>query len=75
MKLPETSAHQALVEKQPESPTPTPEGMKNDGQPIDKPKAIKGVFILEDGKKAKFIEVVTGITGESDIEMGAHGEP
>lgn len=61
---------QALVEKQPESPTPTPEGMKNDVQmPSDKPKPIKGVFILEDGKKAKFIEVTTGITGESDIEI------
>ncbi|MEK7724836.1 MAG: HlyD family efflux transporter periplasmic adaptor subunit [Acidobacteriota bacterium] len=61
---------QALVEKQPESPTPTPEGMKNDVQsPAEKPKNIKGVFILEDGKKAKFIEVVTGITGESDIEI------
>ena len=61
---------QALVEKMPESPTPTPEGMKNDVQsPTDKPKAIKGVYILEEGKKAKFIEVVTGITGESDIEI------
>lgn len=61
---------QALVEKQPESPTPTPEGMKNDVQmPSDKPKNLKGVFILEDGKKAKFIEVTTGITGESDIEI------
>lgn len=60
---------QALVEKQPESPTPTPEGMKNDVQSPDKPKAIKGVFILEDGKKAKFVEVTTGITGESDIEI------
>jgi HlyD family secretion protein len=60
---------QALVEKQPESPTPTPEGMKNDSTPIDKPKAIKGVFVLEDGKKVKFVEVTTGITGESDIEI------
>ena len=61
---------QALVEKMPEAPTPQPEGMKNDVQnPAEKPKAIKGVFILEDGKKAKFIEVVTGITGESDIEI------
>jgi HlyD family secretion protein len=61
---------QALVEKQPESPTPTPEGMKNDVQsPADKPKPIKGVYILEEGKKAKFVEVVTGITGESDIEI------
>lgn len=61
---------QALVEKQPESPTPPPEGMKNDVQsPTEKPKPIKGVYILEDGKKAKFVEVTTGITGESDIEI------
>jgi len=61
---------QALVEKQPESPTPTPEGMKNDAAaPSDKPKPLKGVYILEDGKKAKFVEVITGITGESDIEI------
>lgn len=61
---------QALVEKQPESPTPTPEGMKNDTtSPSDKPKPLKGVYILEDGKKAKFVEVITGITGESDIEI------
>ncbi len=60
---------QAMVEKQPESPTPTPEGMKNDVQISEKPKPIKGVFILEDGKKAKFVEVTTGITGDSDIEI------
>ncbi|MBX7174349.1 MAG: efflux RND transporter periplasmic adaptor subunit [Pyrinomonadaceae bacterium] len=60
---------QAMVEKQPESPTPTPEGMKNDVQTSEKPKPIKGVFILEDGKKAKFVEVTTGITGDSDIEI------
>lgn len=61
---------QALVEKQPEAPTPLPEGMKNDVQtPGEKPKPIKGVYILEDGKKAKFVEVTTGITGESDIEI------
>jgi HlyD family secretion protein len=60
---------QALVEKQPDSASPTPEGMKNDASPVDKPKPIKGVYILEDGKKAKFVEVVTGITGESDIEI------
>ncbi len=61
---------QALVEKMPDSPTPTPEGMKNDVvSPAEKPKPIKGVYILEDGKKAKFVEVTTGITGESDIEI------
>ncbi|HEY0077618.1 MAG TPA: efflux RND transporter periplasmic adaptor subunit [Pyrinomonadaceae bacterium] len=65
---------QAIVEKMPEpagspkpgqSPaaTPTPAGT-----PTEKPKPLKGVFILE-GNKVKFVEVVTGITGESDIEI------
>ncbi len=61
---------QAIVEKQPdnESPTPTPEGMKNNVPSTDKPKPIIGVFIL-DGNKAKFVEVETGIIGESDREI------
>ncbi len=60
---------QAIVEKAP-TPTPTPAG----GQapvaqaPGEKPKDIKGVFVLE-GKKVKFVPVETGITGESDIEI------
>ena len=36
--------------------------------PSEKPKTIKGVYVL-DGNKAKFIEVQTGITGESDIQI------
>ena len=36
--------------------------------PAEKPKDIKGVFVLE-GKKVKFVPVETGITGESDIEI------
>jgi HlyD family secretion protein len=61
---------QAIVEKQPDSEkaTPTAEGMKNNVPSLDKPKAIRGVFIM-DGKKAKFVEVETGITGESDIQI------
>jgi len=61
---------QAIVEKaptpaaspgaSPSTPTPTPGG--------EKPKDAKGVYIL-DGNKAKFVEVTTGITGESDIEI------
>ena len=61
---------QAIVEQQPtpagtpgaggQAPAPTPAG--------EKPKPIKGVYILE-GNKAKFIAVETGITGESDIEI------
>ncbi len=58
---------QAVVEKKPEgSPSPTIQGSVP--EPIDKPKAIKGVYVL-DGNKAKFVEVETGITGESDIQI------
>lgn len=63
---------QAVIEKKPEADadaakTPggeVPEPKKKDG----KEETIKGVFILEN-KKAKFIEVKTGITGESDIQI------
>jgi HlyD family secretion protein len=58
---------QAIVEKQPE-PSPTVEGSVP--VPGDKPKPIKGVYILE-GNKVKFIEVTTGITGESDIQIAS----
>jgi len=34
----------------------------------EKRKDIKGVYLLQ-GTKAKFVEVTTGITGESDIEI------
>ncbi len=60
---------QAVVEKRPEGPSPSPEnGQANAPQPIDKPKPIKGVYVLE-GNKAKFVAVETGITGESDIQI------
>lgn len=62
---------QAIVEKSP-TPTPTPPGGQGAGPapaaPAEKPKDIKGVFVL-DGKKVKFVPVETGITGESDIEI------
>ena len=58
---------QAVIEKKPDaSPAPTIEGSVP--ETTEKPKTIKGVFIL-DGNKAKFIEVETGITGESEIEI------
>jgi HlyD family secretion protein len=58
---------QAVVEKKPDaSPSPTVEG--NAPENAEKPKAIKGVYVL-DGNKAKFVEVTTGITGESDIQI------
>jgi len=43
------------------SSAPTPVG--------EKPKDQKGVYILDKDGKVKFLEVATGITGESDIEI------
>jgi HlyD family secretion protein len=58
---------QAVIEKRPDaSPSPTIEGSVPEVS--DKPKTIKGVYLL-DGNKAKFVEVETGITGESEIEI------
>jgi HlyD family secretion protein len=63
---------QAIVEKSP-TPTPTPPGGQGaapapPASPAEKPKDIKGVYVLE-GNKVKFVPVETGITGESDIEI------
>lgn len=58
---------QAVIEKKPEG-SPTPEGQLATPTPSDKPKPIKGVYVL-DGNKAKFVAVETGITGESDIQI------
>ena len=60
---------EAIVEKAPRrllrpaaaGSVPTPQGP-------EKPKSLKGVYILE-GNKVRFIEVTTGITGEADIEI------
>jgi HlyD family secretion protein len=58
---------QAVIEKKPEgSPSPTVQG--DAPTPSDKPKTIKGVFVLKDNK-AHFVEVTTGITGDSDIQI------
>ncbi|HEX8422977.1 MAG TPA: hypothetical protein VF634_06180, partial [Pyrinomonadaceae bacterium] len=62
---------QAVIEKAP--PTPAAAGGNAAATPApaasgEKPKEIKGVYVLE-GNKVKFLEVVTGITGESDIEI------
>lgn len=64
---------QAIVEKAP-SPTPTPAQGQAPPAPSEKPKDIKGVFVLE-GKKVKFVPVETGITGESDIEIVSGLQP
>ncbi len=58
---------QAVIEKKPDaSPSPTIVG--DTPATADKPKNITGVYIL-DGKKAKFVEVETGIIGESDRQI------
>src|SRR5918911_617828 len=66
---------QAIVEKTP-TPTPTPPGQQGQpaAAPTEKPKEIKGVYVL-DGRKAKFVPVETGITGESDIETVSGLQP
>ena len=53
--------------------------LAHDGVPAavpvgEKPKDIKGVFVL-DGKKVMFVPVETGITGESDIEITSGLQP
>lgn len=59
---------QAVIEKKPEgTPEATPQGAAGQ-QPAEKPKTIKGVYILQDGK-AKFVQVETGITGDSEIQI------
>jgi HlyD family secretion protein len=61
---------QAIVEKAPPAPSPGPSVASSAPTPIgDKPKEQKGVYVLEKDNKVKFIEVATGITGESDIEV------
>ena len=61
---------EAIVEKAPPSPSPTAGGSAPPPAPVDgeKPKSLKGVYLLE-GNKVRFIEVTTGITGEADIEV------
>ena len=58
---------QAIVEKQP-TPTPTPAAGSAPPAPTERPKDVKGVYVM-DGNKVKFVPVETGITGESDIEI------
>lgn len=58
---------QAVIEKKPEG-SPSPGQQSDTPQTADKPKPIKGVYVL-DGNKAKFVPVETGITGESDIQI------
>lgn len=61
---------QAIVEKAAPAPSPGPSVAGNaPSAPAEKPKEQKGVYILDKDGKVKFVEVVTGITGESDIEI------
>lgn len=58
---------QAVIEKKPDD-NKNSNSVPNAPEPGDKPKPIKGVYVL-DGGRAKFIPVETGITGESDIQI------
>jgi HlyD family secretion protein len=61
---------QAIVEKAPQAPAPGPSIASSAPTPVgEKPKELKGVYILDKNNKVKFVEVTTGITGESDIEI------
>src|SRR5919199_1656063 len=61
---------QAVIEKPPPTPTPGAKGSAPTPQasPGEKPKDIKGVYVVENNK-VRFVPVETGITGESDIEI------
>jgi HlyD family secretion protein len=61
---------QAIVEKAPPTPAAGPTVASSaPPAPGEKPKEIKGVYVLDKAGKVKFVEVTTGITGESDIEV------
>lgn len=61
---------QAIVEKAPPAPSPGPSIASSAPTPVgEKQKEQKGVYLLDKDNKVKFVEVVTGITGESDIEI------
>lgn len=60
---------QAVIEKKPETPVANlPGDSPQPPTPGEKPKMITGVYVL-DGTRAKFVEVTTGIIGESDRQI------
>ena len=62
---------ESIVEKAPNappSPAATVAGSTPNPPAGEKPKNLKGVYVIE-GTKVRFIEVTTGITGEADIEV------
>src|SRR6266508_57123 len=65
---------EAIVEKASPVPSPTAAGAAPTPVSGEKPKSIKGVYLLE-GNKVRFIEVTTGITGEADIEVTSGVKP
>ena len=64
---------EAIVEKAPAaapSPAATIAGSVPTPPSSEKPKSVKGVYVLDpNSNKVKFVEVTTGITGEADIEI------
>lgn len=65
---------EAIVEKAPTPPPSPAAGSVPTPTPTEKPKSVKGVYLLE-GNKVRFIEVTTGITGEADIEITSGVKP
>ena len=69
---------EAIVEKAPTpaaSPAATAAGSVPTPSSGEKPKSVKGVYLLEATNKVRFIEVTTGITGEADIEITSGVQP
>ena len=67
---------EAIVEKAPPTPSPTTAGATPTPVSGEKPKSIKGVYLLDvNTNKVRFIEVTTGITGEADIEITSGVKP
>src|SRR6185503_362762 len=67
---------ESIVEKAAPAPSPAATVARNVPTPAsgEKPKSLKGVYVLE-GNKVRFIEVTTGITGEADIEVTSGVKP
>jgi HlyD family secretion protein len=67
---------EAIVEKAPPAPSPTATVAAPTPASGEKPKSIKGVYLLDvTTNKVRFIEVTTGITGEADIEITSGVKP
>ncbi|MDT7540438.1 MAG: HlyD family secretion protein [Acidobacteriota bacterium] len=62
---------QAVIEKPAPTPTPGAKGAAPAPTPTpgEKPKDIKGVYVVDKSNKVKFQPVETGLTGESEIEI------